>query len=542
MEKQLILFNGGLSTKASPHLIQPNEAIECINVNLEKGNLNTTLKDSMNQNVSGEHMHYYQPDGFFIESQSELDERYYVVYGSNVYWSDRAHTSNGVMKYSRGSLSSVGVNADAPVAPNGITATDVAGGILEDGTNYTYCCTYVDNDFIEGLPSSFIDVTIGITGNQVAVTINPTIEPLDIQFVRIYRTGGTNPTFNLIGEISWTVGQGITTFTDNTRDIDVARIELTTFDNTPAPSNLDMLTENNGTFWGAVGNRIYFSRTGSPSFWGTLDFITIDGTCTGLGKMGNSIVAFTSVGMYRIDGFNRDTITVTKLEFNQGCKNPRSVANISSFLVWVSDDGVCLYNGATVDIITRNKLTWAELARVGNLTFGDFTSETFSSGLGFEVIYSVAYQDKYYAVYSDGILIVDISEGIRISTVAGENIKSLIYNQYDNALLYVKDNAGQLELWTLNGGNGNKVAIWTTGELMDEGISINKSYRKVNVTGNLGETNLITVFVDDTKKLEISNRKEFFLPAGSIGKTIQFKIETTGEIESLKYEYTPLGV
>ena len=39
MISELLTFNGGLSTKTSPHLITKNEGIICENVDLESGTL-----------------------------------------------------------------------------------------------------------------------------------------------------------------------------------------------------------------------------------------------------------------------------------------------------------------------------------------------------------------------------------------------------------------------------------------------------------------------------------------------------------------------
>ena len=234
MVKQLIVFNGGLSTKTSATLIAPNEAVECKNVNLEEGTLKAIKDSVLVQAVTGIHCHY--SSNAFISNPTSADDRFYADYAGTVYWSDGNFTTNGVMKYDG---TDAGVNADAPVQPDQIAVAGVAGGILEG--SYTYCYTFVDSAYLEGVPSAFADVIL--TANQkTEVTINPTNTPTDCVSVKIYRTGGANPTFNLVGEIDYTDTTGSTVFTDNIRDIDVARIELTSLDNTPAPNSLEVLT------------------------------------------------------------------------------------------------------------------------------------------------------------------------------------------------------------------------------------------------------------------------------------------------------------
>ena len=95
-----------------------------------------------------------------------------------------------------------------------------------------------------------------------------------------------------------------------------------------------------------------------------------------------------------------------------------------------------------------------------------------------------------------------------------------------------------LNLYTINSATTNATATWKTGELVDDGITIRKFYRKVKVIGELGSINKITVYVDSVPVLEISNRYEFFIPSGKSGYSIQFKIETNGEVSGLSYEYS----
>ena len=534
MIKQLITFNGGLSTKVAPNLIAPNEAVECNNVDLEEGTLKP-VKDSVYlQDVTGTHGYYI--NGGYIFNSTADDDRFYVEFANTLYWSNANGTANGLMRYDG---TAVGEDATPPPSPNQISVAAISGGNMGDATTYYYCYTFVDSSYLEGTPTVFAQTSTASPNLQIEVTINPTNTPADATQVRIYRQGGSNPTFNLIGEVDLEPTPIYPkTFTDNTRDIDVSRVELTTFENTPPPDALDMLIENNGTFWGSVGDRVYFSRTGSPYFWGTLDYVRLDSQCTGLGRIGSSIIAFTSSDMYQIDGWNRDNITRRKLEFNQGCKNKRTVANVNNYLFWVSDNGICLYDGGSVVVVTKNILSWNEFAKVGNSTWSDYVDERYNSGLGFEISYATSYQDKYYGVYADGIVVIDISNGIKASTLHGSGIQSLVYNKSDNVLNYVYDNASQLELHTILSATTDAVAVWKTGELADEGITIRKFYRKVNLIGDLGTDNEITVFIDGESKIVISDRKEFFLPSGSHGYSIQFLIKTNGELSGLKYEYS----
>ena len=47
----------------------------------------------------------------------------------------------------------------------------------------------------------------------------------------------------------------------------------------------------------------------------------------------------------------------------------------------------------------------------------------------------------------------------------------------------------------------------------------------------------VKVFVNDREYCNVVGKKDFFIPSGAIGNTIQFEIATSNEIRSLKYEY-----
>ena len=577
MQQELITFDGGLSTKKSPHLIARNESIICTNVDLEKGSLYPLYETSLETATKGKYLEYF--DGNFISNDAEADERFYVKYSGRLYWSNGTYGDYGIMRYDG---TNAGVNAEAPSPLNAnqlnsllIEDNDTVNGMLTEGAVYNYAFTVVDSDGIEsapvfkGLPNDG-----AVSGSNSSMELKISVANWNTYFVgsdmasmNIYRIGGSNPTYNLVASDMTPNSPEVTTdgsfyyFYDSVADINVSRIELTTFDNTPPPVDLDMLTENNGTFFGSVGNKIYFSRTGTPEYWGTMDYVMLDAECTGLGVFGENIIAFTSFGAYRIDGYSRDTIQISKLPYNQGCVNKDTVTNIDTYLIWVSKNGVCLYNGSEVQVITKQSIAWDEFARVGEATFDSFANESFSSGLGFEITFSKGYQDKYFGAYSDGVMIIDLANGLKVSTVDLPNVQSLFYNEVDNILYltvfeghnyfvnegseaYIEepDSNGDYYavgayIYVYEGSDEVKTATWKTGEIVDGTTNLKKHYRKVELEGNPLS---VEVFTDGKSKYYIENSNRFNLPAGCYGKSIQFEIKTQEEVKSLKYYFSSL--
>ena len=522
MEKQLIVFNGGLQTKLSPHLLQDNQAVECVNINLDKGSIYPLNGLTYETSINGEYV--YQEDENIISNTDPLDVRDYARFGTRIYWTNGTYNSYGLMRYDG---TNTGVEATAPVAPNGVV------GLTATGTNeslygdYTYTYTYVDTDGIESAPTGYY--TVSCNNQNVNIVISSeTNTPNDLLYRRIYRTGGNNPTYNLVAEIT-----GLT-FTDNIRDIDVSRIELATFENNPAPTNLTNLIENNGTMWGSVGDKVYFSINGHPEYWNSLDYLQLNDDCTGIGKFGEQTLVFTRADAYVVTGFNRDTVSMTKLPYREGCMNHRSIANVGDYLVWSSKNGVCVYNGANVQIATRNILSWNELARVGDETFDDFNT-VFDSNTGYEIVDGLALQGKYYAVFNNGIGILRIEDFQVASTIEIDGIKSLYYDDINNFIVAVIKTDTGYEAKSIDTDSGNKMtSLWRTGEIQgEEGYGVLKHYRKIQ----LDNTPIYVKVKAGDKEFTMHGKKDFFLPPSFTGYTIQIEIATNNEIRSLEYQY-----
>lgn len=521
MESQLVLFNGGLQTKVTPHLAAPNEAVQCINVDLDKGSLYPFSKWVERELVSATGTKPYFLNGTLITNSDISDDRSYALFGNRLYWSNGDFSAYGLMRWN----GSTGVNAVAPTVSvyGALTLTPTgSNGALNE--TYSYVYTVVDTDGIESIPSPVY--TVAPVNQNVSITIGADTVSETVSKRRIYRTGGSNPTFNLIAEVV----EPTMTYIDSTRDLDVSRIELSTFDNYAPPETLTHLVENNGVMWGSVGNRVYFSREGQPEFWNPLDFITLNEDCTGIGKYRDIVVAFTESNTYVISGFNRDNISLDKLPYNEGCLNHHSITNVTEMLIWTSKNGVCIFNGDTVEIITRNILSWNKNAVVGTATFDSFTG-SFDANIGYKVEYAIGLRGKYYAVYQDGIGVVDLNNGVVASTIELDGVRSLYYDSQDNVLCGIKDD---LKVYAFNKDYFSMTAQWRTTKLDDDSYSVLKQYRRVIFDRVV---DYVTVYVNDEQVLYTENKKDFYLPSGSIGNTIQFHIGTSSELKSLRYEY-----
>ena len=519
------MFNEGLQTKVAPHLAPVSTGVTCLNVDLDKGSL-TPYADWVvdERTATGIHTTYFQDA--VVSSSDVSDVRSYAKFGSRLYWSNGSFSAYGLMRYDG---TNAGVNAVAPIVSAygslTLTPTGTNGAMNE---TYAYVYTVVDVDGIESIPSTI--TTAAPVNQDVSITIGADTVSETVASRRIYRTGGSNPTFNLIAELA----APTLTYVDDTRDLDVSRIELSTFTNHAPPPDLTNLIENNGTMWGSVGDRVYFSRVGQPEFWGNLDFLVLNDTCTGLGSFMDTVVAFTKTDAYLITGYHRDNIAISKLPYNEGCLKHETIVNVTELLVWTSVNGICIYNGSEITVATRNILSWSGTTGgdsvVGSSTFDSFDT-SFDADIGYKMEYAVGIGRKYYGVHQDGIGVLDLNNGVVSSTIALEDVRSLYFNSTDNALIGI---TSDLISYQFNKGTANMTSEWKTAKLNNDNYSRLKQYRRVYF--DIAPL-WVRVYVNDLEVLFVENQKEFFLPAGSIGNTIQFHIATNLEIKSLKYEY-----
>jgi hypothetical protein len=282
--------------------------------------------------------------------------------------------------------------------------------------------------------------------------------------------------------------------------------------------------------WGSVGDRVYFSRDGQPEFWSPLDFVQLSNTCTGLGKFQDTVIAFTESYAYVISGFNRDNISLQKLPYNEGCLNHNCIASITGLLVWTSKNGICIYDGNAIEIVTKNLLSWTSNTWVGSSSFDDLDS-SFDANIGYQVKYAIGVRGQYYAVFQSGICLVDFNNGIVVSTIELTDVSSLYFDSKENTINAI---SSDLSINSFNRDATYMTAQWKTPKLQDDNYSTIKQYRRVVLSD---KPISVATYVNDKLVYTSYNRSDFYLPSGSIGNTIQFHITTDVEIKSLRYEY-----
>lgn len=516
---ELIDFSGGINTQNADYLIGQNEAVYTQNGSISNGNI-LAIKDKNKIGTAvGESACYYSAHNTVVSSS---EDRFYVEYSGYLYWSNSA----GLMKrYDGTTISDVGGWTTPSVLPT-VSAT-VNTGYLNGDYWYTY--TYLHENLFESAPSGIVHVTVANKTVQITFTDTP---PSTATHRKLYRSGGVNPTQNLLV----TLPVATTTYVDNIDDFSISREELATYNNTPPPLGLDMLIEQYGIFLGALGDKVYFSRQGQPEHWSPYSYVKLPKNVTGLGTIGGSAIAFTKDAMFMIQGSSNTDISITKLPFRYGCANKRTVKNLDGILIWYSQvagkDIICGYDGSTVTQLSDKFPSFTSIT-IDNLRYDDMPSTATYNNYSLTPRWAEVFDKKYYIAQDNRITVLDFNAGFRIYCLL-ETVDSLFKASNDLCAVIGTD------LYNLYPSLSTYRSIsHRTGKYIDGSYATYKSYRRVRAKYSGSCT--ISVIVDD-KEVISSTDSTFYLPAETVGRAIQFNIKFSGygQFNSLAYEYQAL--
>ena len=149
--------------------------------------------------------------------------------------------------------------------------------------------------------------------------------------------------------------------------------------NTAAPDYLKFLEESNNFFFGvgtedtdstryASGNKkgsyLFVSSYNNPRDWPTTGYVEFDDEINGIHSYPGELIVWTQNGTYRVTGSRPEQMRKIKLATTEGMKPDyhRSAALVNNYLVWVSQSGICFYDGNTVTNLTRGRFETSDLS------------------------------------------------------------------------------------------------------------------------------------------------------------------------------------
>lgn len=429
---------------------------------------------------------------------------------SVVKWYDRTYWSNNQAfeaPYYGGVEEPLGVMypAEHP-APVAVAAEDGLTG------EYKYCWCYVNMNGWESAPCAEDgDLWVSITVDNKSIKITAPKEfPEGIAYIKIYRTIDRGADFYCVGEIHTPGGE----FVDKTDDNTLVMLEAaTSFDNYPPPDNGRYLTESGGVFFLAVGSKVYFSSIGNPHAWPTLNFIGFDDTVTGITTEFQGVLVFTYNNTYRITGAD-DPATLVKslLPGNQGCSNYRTVSHLANAPVWLSNDGICLWDGENISIVNQGIIKTQRLAPR----------------------FAVSGNDVYYLFTVGKVIVFDRRNGVVFRELSWKNY-DYDFGWYDGAAdqIYLLKGEKVFEF-----GNGVAGELLYLSPYIGGGEQENHKYIEFSLF--CSAPCLIYFFIDGKhliKKINSAGKTRLKFPFAATGRKLQIQISTSGILSEFSVLY-----
>jgi len=399
---ELIEFSGGINTVKAPYLLNLNESRHLENSNVSKGALTSISAPLFDRVTKFPYFFYYANKVYLYGSW-----RSNVIWDNKWYWSDGSKVGK---VYPDGTEYELGI--EEPYKALQYSTIDNEDSPLFNDYKYTY--TYYDNN--HGVESAPAPLTPYIKGDKKSIQLKGFIKPTEksVTHYRLYRIGGYSTMFSLVAEIPITQ----TTYIDELDDTQIDGRELLTIKCGKPPFGLHYLIELNGRLYGAVGNKLYFSALGNPDSWYIYDFIPFRDTIVALAKSPNGLLVMGNNWIQIYNPYNKITRVLSDVI---GCKNVESIGYYNNNVIWLSQYGLMISNGYSINSLTKDKIEEVGgLVATGAVVINDIYYMSFKPDLyPSETLYpdDSLYPSKVIGTFGveQGILKIDFKRGVGFS-------------------------------------------------------------------------------------------------------------------------------
>lgn len=419
------------------------------------------------------------------------------------------------------------------VAPTTAPVLIAAGTSTMSGTYY-YCITF--GNTVQESSQGVVSAPITVSGTGVGLTAIPTSSDPQVTQRNIYRLGGSNGIWSLVGTIN---DNTTTTYTDTTADTAVGH-SLTVFRD-PPPAFKYILSYNQALFgFGTPSDDsiVWFSNFNEP--WGfnseTGNLPVGEGSpndvAMGMSITGSVLALNKSNTLYAVYGNSASSYAVSFIEYT-GCVAPRSVGSAYGISFWLSMQGVRIWTGA---------------AASQNISDGTFQTTNIKA-----ILDNLSFSDMQQAVcfVYDRMLVVsfptiEVSYVYDLRTSAWYPIgwaTDVAFFDLNGQYPVIAQNlfaTGEIDQWFAAPGDfGNPINAYIESGIADSGaINAEKTYRYVQVEAPPQDATLsIQTTINpgsnqymDTQALDMSKGGPVFqisLPKPLKGRQVQLKVLVT---------------
>lgn len=399
-------FTGGLQLRSVPYFLNANQSVVCSNALIESGGIKPMDSDSQVSSEGGEYFaNYYAESGinqWFYSSGPML----YIDFKKKFYKS-AANSLETIKQFTIAGTDEGEVGVKNPTQTPTMTQAASSSPFFIDEV-YSYVFTYVLNG-VESAPSTSNDITVTADGNSIDIT-TPVAADESVDSIRIYRLGGGGTEYLRLTDF---IGG---TFTDEVAAADLGLI-LTSEGNQPPENDLILDCVYNSRLVGHVKNdsTLRLSNAVSVEEWSESNTIPFDSNIVKAIDYNGQLLVFCKTAVYRLIGDTVATFTKTKMPTEQGCISAKSIVNYDGYVFWQSYDGICMFDGADVKVIS------ATVFKNGYLNGRELISEK--------------YNDTIYMGDENGIFKISLLFGnvvTELDSIPG--MTNLFYNAADDSL------------------------------------------------------------------------------------------------------------
>lgn len=485
---RLNIFSGGMNTVLDPIFLEGTQAQILLDASVKSGKLIPIKQNLLNPNIN------LAAAGYWGNTQRSV-----VKWYNRYYWSNNYGTGNN---YGGNEENFIGI--DSPGLVN--CAVSVGPGMT--GT-FRYAITFVTTNEHESSPVNatvwYKELTLS---NQTVTITAPLVFPAHCKSINIYRTTNNSNTFYCVGTIDKTGGE----FKDSVKDLDlVLRAPLSTLFHFPPPEGGRFLTEYAGVFYLAVNDRLYFSEPGEIHGWKPLNWISFENIITGIACEFSGVLVFTRNKTYRVTGAN-DIMTVTKTEIPapQGCKNWRTISYMNNAPIWLSNDGICMWDGSNIQNVSLTAVDTSELTAA----------------------HAVVYNGCYFLFHALGCLCYDLRNGGIFYTSSDCCHDSWYDSNGDQLYLIIGD-----DVYSYASSDSFRTLHYRSAALAGSDCLL-KIWNRVVVNTETQADIIFTISGKKPLKIQHSGgRKRYYMPYGEIGERITIDIQSCGIINEIVLEY-----
>lgn len=529
----LTMFRG-LLPRLNAKLLQPFQASDSVNADLDRGDLRpykgttshvalskpgdikTIYRYAGTKDINAGYWFHWTTDVDVVRSPVPGDTEsitYFTGDGAPKFTFAAVATSGGTGYPTNSYL--LGVPAPGAGMLSAVGGTADPDATAEDAEIRSYVVTYVTDRGIEGPPSNPITTSSLLPGQYITLTGIPTGPGGNyvISTKRIYRTVTTDSSseYQLVAEIAI----GTSTYQDNISSLNLGGV-LPSEEWYPPPNdmfNLGILS--NGIMYGLSKNTACFSKAYLPNAWGPLDQQGMPYTPIGAGHFDNTVVVLTDKNPILFTGTDPESMSQEELSINQACLSKRSVVSTTYGVVFASPDGLIMIGPGGYK----------------NLTSQYFTREQWNA-IDPSTIMGVFHDNRYLGFYDDGTVQrcfvldpTDSESGLRYISLHAKHAYSDAYT--DELFVLI---GSSVHRW-----NSAADLTYTWRSKLFE-ITDAKTPTAARVTAESYASITFRFYVDGSLKhtQSVASGKAFRMPRGYHGRLFQVEVEATDVITRIE--------